>query len=114
MKKIGFVRAVACIVFLTVLPTSAFAQVGKNTALLNPNLASKEELLALPQLDEKPVKAILGQRPFLSMVGLNGLLRQSVSDGELAQLYTRFFIPMNLNTASRAEILLIPRVGKYS
>lgn len=93
------------------LAGTAFAQVGKNTSLLNPNLAGREELVALPQLDEARVDAILDERPFLDMSELHALLSQSVSDAQLIALYAQLFIPINLNTATREAILSIPSVG---
>ncbi len=93
------------------LAGTAFAQVGNNTSLLNPNLAGREELVALPQLDEALVDAILDERPFLDMSELHALLSQSLSDAQLAALYTQAFIPINLNTATREAILSIPSVG---
>ncbi len=93
------------------LAGTAFAQVGNNTSLLNPNLAGREELVALPQLDEALVDAILDERPFLDMSELHVLLSQSLSDAQLAALYAQLFIPINLNTATREVILSIPSVG---
>ena len=90
---------------------TAFAQVGNNTSLLNPNLAGREELVALPQLDEARVDAILDERPFLAMSKLHALLSQSLSDAQLTALYAQLFIPINLNTATREAILSIPSVG---
>lgn len=88
------------------------AQVGKNLGVLNPNLAGEKELLALPHLNAKLVKNILDKRPFLSVAALDTLLRQSLSQEQLTELYPKLFIPINLNTATREEILLVPGVGK--
>ena len=92
------------------LAGTAFAQGGNNTGLLNPNLAGREELVALPQLDEARVDAILDERPFL-MSELHALLSQSLSETQLPALYAQLFIPINLNTATREAILSIPSVG---
>ena len=93
------------------LAGTAFAQVGNNSGLLNPNLAGREELVALPQLDEALVDAILDGRPFLDTSELHALLSQSLSDAQLTALYAQLFIPINLNTATREAILSIPSVG---
>ncbi len=93
------------------LAGTVFVQVGNNTSLLNPNLAGRQELVALPQLDEALVDAILDERPFLDMSELHALLSQSLSDAQLAALYAQLFIPINLNTATREAILSIPSVG---
>jgi len=88
------------------------AQVEKKPGVLNPNLAGEKELLALPHLNAKLVKDILDKRPFLSVTVLDTLLRQSLSKEQLVALYPKLFIPINLNTATREEILLVPGVGK--
>ena len=93
------------------LAGTAFAQVGNNTSLLNPNLAGREELVAVLQLDEARVDAILDERPFLDMSELHALLSQSLSEARLTALYAQLFIPINLNTATREVILSIPSVG---
>ena len=90
------------------LAGTAFAQAGNNTSLLNPNLAGRDELVALPQLDEARVDAILDERPFLDMSELHALLSQSLSDAQLTALYAQLFIPINLNTATREAIPLDP------
>ena len=88
------------------------AQVGNNRGVLNPNRAGEEDLLALPQLDTSIVKGIMDQRPFLSMMDLHAFLSQSLSEEQWTELYDTLFVPINLNTASEQEILLITGVGR--
>ena len=90
---------------------AAAAQVGTNPNLLNPNLAGEGELAALPQIDAALAKAIVGERPFLRMTDLNALLSRSLNADQLAEVYVRLWVPINLNSVSRNEILLIPGVG---
>jgi DNA uptake protein ComE-like DNA-binding protein len=87
------------------------AQVGRSTGLVEPNLAGEKELLALPHLNPTLVKGILERRPFLSMTELNAFLGQSLTQQQRTELYARMFIHLNLNSASKEEILLIPGVG---
>ena len=79
--------------------------------MLNPDLASEQELLALPHLSATLAKGIIERRPFKSMVDVHVYLAQSLNAEQTGQLYARFFLPLNLNTASRDEILLVPGVG---
>jgi DNA uptake protein ComE-like DNA-binding protein len=91
---------------------TAGSQVGKNTGVLNPNLAGEKELLALPHLNAELVKEILNKRPFLSMAAFHTFLSDSLGKEQTAELYAKLFIPINLNAATEEEILLIPGVGK--
>ncbi len=88
------------------------AQVGNNRGVLNPNRAGEEDLLALPHLDATLVKGIMDQRPFLGMMDLHAFLSQSLSEEQWTELYDTLFVPINLNTASEQEILLITGVGR--
>jgi DNA uptake protein ComE-like DNA-binding protein len=88
------------------------AQVGRSEGLVNPDLASEKELLAMPHLNATIVKGIMERRPFLKMTDLNSLLAQSLSKEQLAELYGKMFVQINLNTATDEEILMIPGTGK--
>ena len=87
-------------------------QVGGPQGLVNPGVASEKELLALPHMSAALVKAIMAERPFAGMTELNALLAKSLNKEQLNELYGKMFEPINLNTASEAEILLIPGMGK--
>jgi DNA uptake protein ComE-like DNA-binding protein len=92
--------------------SSAPAQVGHNRDnVLNPNRAGRAELLAVTGLNAAAVDAVLEGRPFLNMLALDSVLQHRVSADALPDVYRRVFVPLNLNTASRAEILLVPGVG---
>src|SRR5678815_346567 len=84
------------------------AQVGRSDGLVNPDLASEKELLAMPHLNATIVKSIMERRPFLKMTDLNSLLAQSLNKEQLADLYGKMFVQINLNTATDEEILMIP------
>jgi len=107
----GFTVAIICALALTLNFTSmGRSQVGQSH-LVNPDLASEKELLALPHMNAAVVKNILEQRPFLSAVELNALLSKSMIKEQLAEVYGKMFVQINLNTASQEEILMIPGVG---
>jgi DNA uptake protein ComE-like DNA-binding protein len=89
----------------------ADAQVGKNMGLLDPNRATREELLALPGLDAALADQIVAGRPWLDMTKLDAALAGKLNEQQREALYRRLWAPLNLNTASKEEILLIPGVG---
>lgn len=86
------------------------SQVGQSQ-LVNPDLASEKDLLALPHMNAAIVKNILEQRPFLQMADLHALLAKSLNKDQLAELYGKMFVQINLNSASQDEILMIPGTG---
>ena len=91
---------------------TAQGQVGRSQGLVHPDVASEKELLALPHMNAAIVKLIMAERPFASMAALDALLSKSLSKEQLGEIYGKMFEPINLNSASDAEILLIPGTGK--
>jgi DNA uptake protein ComE-like DNA-binding protein len=87
-------------------------QVGQSGGLVNPDLASEKELLALPHMNATMVKGIMEQRPFSSISDLHALLSKYLNKEQVAEVYGKAFVQLNLNTAAESEILLIPGVGK--
>ena len=80
--------------------------------LVNPNTADMDELQALPDVDDEIAQAIIDGRPYRSAVDLDTALARVLDDQQREVLYTRLFRPIDLNTASEAEILLIPGMSK--
>lgn len=87
------------------------AQVGRPQGMIEPNVADEKELIKLPHLNAALVKGIVERRPFASMMDLHKLLSQSLDGKQLSELYTKMFLHINLNTASREEIMLVPGMG---
>ncbi|HVR69699.1 MAG TPA: hypothetical protein VMT87_02545 [Vicinamibacteria bacterium] len=90
----------------------AHAQVGKSAGVLDANLATEKELQAVPHVTAEIARAIVAGRPWPNVVALHARLGRSLEPGPLAQVYGGLFVPVDLNTASREEILLIPGVGE--
>lgn len=88
------------------------AQVGRQQGLLDANTAPEKELAGLPHLNADLAKAIVGQRPFLSITSFNALLAKTLKPEQLTELYRKTFVHVNLNSATREELLLIPGLGK--
>lgn len=104
------VYGVLALLWALALASGGRAQVGQSQ-LVNPDLAGEKDLLALPHMNPAIVKTILEQRPFLKTADLHALLSKSLSKEQLAELYGKMFVPINLNTASNDEILSMPGVG---
>ena len=86
------------------------AQAGKRLTIIDANSATQQELAALPHMTPALVSAVLEKRPFATPLGLDSALA-SLTREQRAELYGKTFVQINLNTASKAEILLIPGVG---
>jgi DNA uptake protein ComE-like DNA-binding protein len=102
--------ALAATIFVTA-PASTSAQVGKSVTIVDANVATEEQLSAIPQLTPALVKNILARRPFPSITELDALLGQAISPEQRTAVYGRLFVHLNLNTATREQILLIPNAG---
>jgi DNA uptake protein ComE-like DNA-binding protein len=87
------------------------AQVGKALTVVDANIATAQELAGMPHLNAAIVKGILDRRPFPSITELDALLSQTLSRAQLTELYGRLFVHLNLNTATREQVLLIPNAG---
>jgi DNA uptake protein ComE-like DNA-binding protein len=103
--------AVASFTLASVFVDSVGGQVGRRQDLIDPNIAAEKDLLALPHFNATIAKGVMERRPFLSMTDLNAFLSQSLKKEQLTELYRKMFVQINLNTASKEEILLIPGVG---
>jgi DNA uptake protein ComE-like DNA-binding protein len=93
-------------------PLGASAQLGRQMGLVDPNVATEAQLLAVPHMNATIVKALMEKKPFMNIVELNTwLLTQGLTQQQLGESYTKMFIHVNLNLSPRDEILLIPRAG---
>ena len=97
----------AAVAALTLVASSGAAQVGKST-IIEPNTATEQQIAAVPGLNAAIAKTIVDRRPFSSMLALDSLLGQTLSREQRTEVYKRLFLHINLNTATSAEILLIP------
>ena len=100
----------ASVLFSLAIP--AAAQVGANQGLLNPNLASEEELATVDGLDGDAVKALLEGRPFLRVSDLHAAISAHVGEDAYDDIYGAIWVPIDLNDATSEEIGLIPGVGR--
>ncbi len=91
---------------------SAAAQVGKSVTVVDANVATEAQLTAMPGLNATIAKALVARRPFADVTAFDQFLTgQGLMRAQIDALYERVFIHLNLNTATREQILLIPRAG---
>ena len=109
MKQIA---AILVVVVLTLAGTAhvAQAQVGKPVTITDANLITEADLAKLPHMNAALAKAVLAKRPFKTIKDLDNAL-SSLPKEQRTELYAKLFVPINLNTATDEQILLIPGVG---
>jgi DNA uptake protein ComE-like DNA-binding protein len=104
---------VAVLVLISGGALTTEAQVGKSLGVVDANIAAEKDLLSLPHMTPAIVKGLIEKRPFASIVDLNTyLLSQGVKAEQAMEFYTKAFININLNTATRDEIMLVPGAGR--
>jgi DNA uptake protein ComE-like DNA-binding protein len=79
---------------------------------LNLNTAPAEEILLIPKLGKRMVHEFEEYRPYKAMAQFRREIGKYVDDKEVARLEQYVFVPINLNTASDADILTIPALGQ--
>jgi DNA uptake protein ComE-like DNA-binding protein len=108
MKQIAATLIFACALAGAV--PLAQAQVGKPVTITDANLITEADLAKLPHMNAALAKAVLAKRPFKTIKDLDNAL-SSLPKEQRTELYAKVFVPINLNTATDEEILLIPGVG---
>lgn len=96
-----------------VAPTQVAADAAAPTrdVFLDPNVATRDELLQAPGVDAAAADAIIAGRPYEDMLALDRVLAPHLDEQERESIYTMVWHPLDLNTATAEEILLIPGVG---
>ena len=78
---------------------------------VNLNAASREEILLIPGVGARMLREFLEYRPYSSLAVFHREIDKYVDDAELARLEQYVYVPIDLNTASDADILTIPGLG---
>src|SRR4029450_12188143 len=85
----------------------AYAQVGNSVTVVDANTIAEADLAKLPGMTPAIAKTLVSKRPFLSVTTLDQFLSGAgVTREQITALYGRIFVHINLNSASREEILL--------
>jgi DNA uptake protein ComE-like DNA-binding protein len=93
---------------MTVLFAFALPAVAQAPTLVNANTATEAQIATVPGL--APIAAqIVAKRPYASPTALDAALGAGNIPADTRKLlYQRIWVPMNLNTATPADIMLIP------
>jgi DNA uptake protein ComE-like DNA-binding protein len=102
----------------TVAPSPALASVpfvaapALQAAHLDPNQATRPQLLAIPGVTAAVADALVRGRPYTNMLGVERVLvAGGLTEEQRDAVYAKLWKPIDLNTAADEEILLIPGVG---
>ena len=82
------------------------------TTLIDANAAMADELGAVLGSIPGAVEAIVAGRPFSRPSELHAALAAAVGDDAARQAYETVWVPMDLNDATRDEIMLIPGLSE--
>jgi DNA uptake protein ComE-like DNA-binding protein len=78
---------------------------------INLNTATKDEIMLIPGMGARMLHEFEEYRPYKSLAVFQKEIAKYVDAAELARLEQYVFVPINLNTASDADILSIPGMG---
>ena len=103
-------KLITAIFLISYMPSSV-SQVGENSIVLNPNLASEEDLMSLKGMSPVIVKSISEARPISSNLKTEEIIGKYLSLEARNNLRTKLFLPVNLNTVSDEELGLVPGIS---
>jgi DNA uptake protein ComE-like DNA-binding protein len=92
-------------------PEQVTAFYGKAFIHVNLNTGTREEILLIPGAGNRMVREFGEYRPWKSFAQFDKEIGKYVNAQEVARLKQYVFVPVNLNTATDAEILSIPGAG---
>jgi DNA uptake protein ComE-like DNA-binding protein len=99
---------------MSVMPADSPAPVTTAASgnMMDPNAASATDLSSIPDVTPQIASAITAGRPYTNNVALGKVLSgTSLTEQQRDSVYARLWTPIDLNTATDEEILLIPGVG---
>lgn len=91
---------------------SAPATPASTGGMLDPNSATREQLMAVPGMNAAAADALMAGRPYANMLAADKALAAHTDAAVRKQVYAQLWKPIDLNSATKAEIMLIPGVGE--
>ena len=78
---------------------------------LNLNTASRDEILLIPGVGNRMLREFQEYKPYAALAVFHREIDKYVDDAELARLEQYVFVPLDLNSASDADLMTIPGLG---
>lgn len=78
------------------------------STVVDANTATEEQLAGIEGMSPELAAAIVAGQPYENVSVFNATLLETLSEEEAATIRETLFVPVNLNTASEADIKLIP------
>jgi DNA uptake protein ComE-like DNA-binding protein len=85
---------------------------GRLFVTINLNTATRQEILMIPGVGERMAHEFEEYRPYKALAQFRKEIGKYVDQNEVARLEQYVFVPVNLNTATDADILSIPGLGQ--
>jgi DNA uptake protein ComE-like DNA-binding protein len=85
---------------------------GRLFVTINLNAAARDEILLIPGVGERMAHEFEEYRPYKALAQFRKEIGKYVDQNEVARLEQYVFVPINLNTATDADILTIPGLGE--
>lgn len=89
-------------------PVADSAEAEAPNSVADANTATEEELAGMEGMSAELAAAIVAGQPYENVSAFNAKLLETLSEEEAATVRETLFVPVNLNTASEADIKLIP------
>ena len=91
--------------------TAAPAPTPASDALLDPDVATSDQLVAVASISDSLAARIVAGQPYDNMLQVDSILATELDETQREAVYGQLWKRIDLNTATEAEILLIPGVG---
>ena len=89
-------------------PAADVAHTATESTVMDANTATEEQLAAMDGVTPELAAAIVAGQPYDNVSAFNEVLMGSLTEEQAATVRETLFVPVNLNTASEADIKLIP------
>ncbi|MXO61457.1 hypothetical protein [Qipengyuania oceanensis] len=84
------------------------AEATADAAVLDASTATAEQLAAIEGMTPELAAAVVAGQPYASATAFNAKLMETLDEAQAATVREKVFVPVDLNTATREDIELIP------